>query len=449
MSEKKIYLVSLGCPKNLVDSELLLCTAYDRGWEIADDAGEADLLVVNTCGFIKEAREESMAFIRECLDVKRSRGGVKVVAAGCMAEMKAKELVEVEEQVDHVIGVGELEAMRCIVEGEAEMPGKRAEKVLFPDERHPRLLTGYGSSAYVKIGDGCSRKCAFCLIPGIRGKARSREPEAIVEEVQRLSEAGVKEVILVSQDTTSYGWDLGGGRASLPRLVEDVASVEGIAWIRILYLYPHESLHELFDVMGKHEAVVPYLDLPFQHASSKMLSIMRRGYDRNLVEELVAGARRQVPGLAIRTTLIAGHPGETDEDFRELLEFVDAHRFERIGVMRYSDEEGSASYRMGGKVSASKTSERCERLVDLASTILEEQNGELAGRRIEAMLELELKDAEGEGGRTWLGRLPTQAPEVDGVAIVRGVKDGRGPGSMIEAAVTGFQGADLHARALP
>jgi ribosomal protein S12 methylthiotransferase len=440
MTRKKIWLVSLGCPKNLVDSEVLLCAAVEEGWAIAPDPRDADLVVVNTCGFVDEARRESLQCIRECLRVRRRAGRPAVVVAGCMSQLPEGSPTALPRGVDHVIGVGEVERFRDIVAGRpGGRRGRAGRRTLFPDERHPRLLTGYGHSTYLKIGDGCSRTCSFCLIPSIRGKGRSRDAQAIVDEAAHLASLGVKEIILVSQDTTAYGRDLARGGADLVRLLEMLSGVDGIAWLRVLYLYPRPDLHGLFELMRDRPVMAPYLDLPVQHASDRMLGIMRRGYGRKLVEELVSAARRAVPGLAVRTTLIVGHPGETGKDFDELLAFLDEMSFERIGIMAYSDERGTPAHGMAGKVSPALLRRRFDRAVDRASRILRRQSLKLVGTRRAVML-----DAPARG--CWLGRLSTQAPDIDGAVRIRGVPPGLGGGDLVDVEITGVRGVDLLGR---
>ena len=443
MTAKKIFLVSLGCPKNLVDSEMLLSAAVEEGWAISRDMGEADLLIVNTCGFIREARLESLRCLRECLRAREARGRRVVVAlAGCMAEIPSSQLERILPEVDHVIKVGEIDGFREILgSGGSAGRGRRWRRALFPGSGSPRLLTGYGHSTYVKIGDGCSRGCAFCLIPSIRGKGRSRRPGGVIEEIRQLAAAGVKEIVLVSQDTTSYGWDLGGRQARLTRLLERAAAVPGIEWIRLMYLYPHRSLKSLFSLMGSLPKIVPYIDLPVQHCSNRMLRIMRRGHDRKLLEELIADARRKIPGLALRTTLLVGHPGETEGDFLELLRFMQRHRFERIGIMKYSDERGTGAFALGGKVTGRDIRSRYRRAVDAASRILEEHYERLVGRELGVML-----DAPRGRGAGWTGRLPTQAPEIDGSVILRAAGGSARSGAIVRVRITGHRGTDLSAR---
>jgi ribosomal protein S12 methylthiotransferase len=444
MIPKKIHLVSLGCPKNLVDSEMLLSAAVGEGWEIAGGPGEADLLLVNTCGFIREARLESLRCLRKCL--RAAAGGrAAVVLAGCMAEVHSSQLEKILPEVDHVIGVGDIDGLREILRTGRSAGGsarRNRKKILFPGSGSPRLLTGRGHSTYVKIGDGCSRRCAFCLIPSIRGKGRSRRPGGIVEEVRQLAAAGVKEVVLVSQDTTSYGRELPGGRAGLAGLLEKVSDVSGIEWIRLMYLYPHGSLMDVFTVMGKLPKIVPYIDLPVQHSSDRMLRIMRRGHGRRLLEELIAHARRKIPGLAVRTTLMVGHPGETEDDFRDLLRFMRRQRFERIGIMKYCDEEGTAAHTLGGKVPGRRVQSRFRRAVDAASRILEDHHRRLAGEELCVMLDAP------RGASKWSGRLSTQAPEIDGAVVVSGADPGARPGDIVRVRITGYRGINLFAAVL-
>ncbi|MFH1435882.1 MAG: 30S ribosomal protein S12 methylthiotransferase RimO [Pseudomonadota bacterium] len=454
--KKKIYLVSLGCPKNLVDSEMLLHTAANEGWEIVGDSREADLLVVNTCGFIEDARQESLECIRGCLDIKEAAGtkdAVEVVVAGCMARMPAALAESDLRRIDHIVGLGELGAFRRIVSRAGRRAGGRPKRsVLFPGPSTPRLVTGFGHSTYVKIGDGCSRKCSFCLIPSIRGRGVSAGPRKILGEVRDLASFGVREIVLVSQDTTAYGADLAGRGAALVELLKNIVKVEGIEWIRIMYLYPHRSLHGLFDFMRENRKVVPYIDMPVQHGSDRMLRLMRRGHGTRLLDDLIGRARERVPGIAIRTTLLVGHPGEDEESFEQLLGFMRRHRFERIGIMKYSDEKRTKAFSMREKVPPRIAEDRCERAVDAASRILRSHQRKMVGRTAEVMLDE--KDAPSRSSRqvrggsgTWYGRLATQAPEVDGGVIVKAVASGHRSGDIIRVRITKVSGIDLEGEA--
>ncbi len=450
---KKIYLVSLGCPKNLVDSEMLLHKAANEGWEIVGDARSADLLVVNTCGFIEDARRESLECIRDCLDVKEAagtKGAVKVVVAGCMARMRGALSPGDLRGIDHIVGVGELGTFKRIVSSGGRRAGGGAKRtVLFPGPSNPRLVTGFGHSTYVKIGDGCSRKCSFCLIPSIRGRGVSAGPGKILSEVRDLASCGVREIVLVSQDTTAYGADLEGRGAALVDLLKKIVKVEGIAWIRIMYLYPHRSLLALFDFMRDSGNIVPYIDMPVQHGSDRMLRLMRRGHGTRLLDDLIARARERIPGIAIRTTLIVGHPGEDEESFEQLLGFIRRHRFERIGIMKYSDEKGTKAFSMRAKVPPGTAEDRCARAVDAASRILRAHQRKMVGRTAEVMLDE--KDATCSAGRagTWQARLATQAPEVDGRVIAKAVAAGHRSGDIVRVRITKVSGIDLEAEYLP
>ena len=459
---KKIYLVSLGCPKNLVDSEMLLHTAASEGWEIAGDAHDADLLVVNTCGFIEDARQESLDCIRGCLDVKEAagtKGAREVVVAGCMARMPGALAHRGLRRIDHVIGVGELGAFKRIVSRAGRRAGRRPKRiVLFPGPANPRLVTGFGHSTYVKIGDGCSRKCSFCLIPSIRGRGVSASPRKILGEVSDLASYGVREIVLVSQDTTAYGADAAGRGGALVKLLKKIVKVEGIEWIRIMYLYPHRSLLEVFDFMRENRKIVPYIDMPVQHGSDRMLRLMRRGHGTRLLEDLIARARERIPGIAIRTTLLAGHPGEDEESFEQLLGFMNRHRFERIGIMKYSDEKGTKAFSMRAKVPSGVAQDRYARAVDAASRILRNHQRKMVGSFVSVMLDerdvtgCALRDAPRRssekvrgGAGTWYARLATQAPEVDGSVIVTGVDAGHRSGDMVKVKITKASGIDLEA----
>jgi len=440
MKEKKVYFVSLGCPKNLVDSEILLSIAFDKKWVLCSSPDDADLIVINTCGFLKEARRESLWWVRRC----KTGGKFPVVlVTGCATRIESREISEIKRLANYVVDIGDLKSFENIFEGK-EILKKECikKKVIFPSFKYKRFLTGSGVSVYVKISDGCSRKCSFCVIPRIKGNLVSRPMIRIESEVSELANYGVREIVIISQDTTSYGCDLGEDGASLESLLKKLVKIKGVEWIRIMYLYPHRSLFRIFDMMKRYPVIVPYIDMPVQHSSDRMLRIMRRGYQRCLIEELINYAREKIPDIAIRTTLLVGHPGEKESDFFDLVGFVKKYRFERIGIMKYSDEKKADSYSFNGKLENREIQQRFRILQDVASRIMEKNNRKLINKDVMVMLETCRKNG------TWEGRMKTQAPQVDGKVIVTGVHSEALPGDMIWVKINECTGVNFRGVAI-
>lgn len=340
MSHRTIHFVSLGCPKNRVDSEVMLGVSRAGGLEHVADASEADVIVVNTCGFIGEAKKESIETIFEMAAMKEHGRCKKLVVSGCLSQRHPEELAAEMPEVDHFLGSSDMLKLGRVLEGGAErmLVGNPAEWL--PSFESPRALTTRGGSAYVKIAEGCNRTCSFCVIPELRGKQRSRAIPDVVREVEALVAQGVREICLVSQDTIAYGRDLEGPeKRELAALVRAVADVPGVAWVRVFYLYPEKMTDELLELLAHHPRVLPYVDMPLQHAADGMLRRMRRGHGGDRLRRVVSTLRERVPGLTFRTAFIVGHPGETDAEFDELVAFVKWAEFDRVGVFLYSDEE--------------------------------------------------------------------------------------------------------------
>jgi ribosomal protein S12 methylthiotransferase len=444
-----VHFRSLGCAKNLLDTEVMLGTLATRGFAIAESLDDADVAVVNTCSFIDSAREESVQAILEVADLRESGQLRGLVVAGCMPQRYGAALAKELPEVDAFVGTGAFQDIADILDDALAGRGRgvyvEAGRTHLYDERAPRILTGAGHSAYVKIAEGCDRVCAFCAIPGIRGRFQSRGLASVVAEVQQLARIGVREINLVAQDSTSYGKDLapisGAGRPKLADLVRALDACGAEAWIRLLYLYPSAVTADLIDAIASARHVLPYVDVPLQHASDSVLAAMKRGTagerQRRLVEKLRAG----IPGLTLRTTLIVGFPGETDTDFEELLEFVRWARFDRVGVFRYSDEEGTAGAELAPKVPRKLARERYRALTKLQASILAEKLAARAGEQDVALVDAAI------GRDKAQARLASQAPEIDGVTFVRG-KDLRA-GDLVRVRITGAkQGVDLEADAL-
>ena len=390
----KVGVISLGCSKNLVDTEVLLGKLKHAGVEFANDPKKADTIIVNTCGFINPAKEEAIDYILEYA------GNKKVIVMGCLVERYKQELIKEIPEVSAYFGTESwdeiLEFLGLEKEGETK-----------------RLLTTPRSYAYLKISEGCNRLCSFCAIPQIRGKYRSRSMEDVIQEAKWIAQQGVKEICVVSQDTTYYGRDLYGKNAII-KLLEEFEKIDGINWIRLLYLYPTDVSDDLINYIAKSSKVLPYFDIPFQHVSSKILKSMRRGYDKNFVEKLIDKILHTIPDAVIRTSFIVGYPEESPEDFQELLEFVERGYFYWVGVFSYSAEEGTPAEQLVDKVSDEEKEKRKSIIYELQNQIIQRKNKELLGKRFKMLVDGYDEDL----GIVPVGRLWFQAPEVDGVCYL-------------------------------
>jgi ribosomal protein S12 methylthiotransferase len=449
IEKKKIGMVSLGCPKNLVDSEVMMGLLARQGYELTTDSREADVLVVNTCGFIDSARQESVDTILEMAQLKQTGKLKRLIVAGCLVERYRNELqIEIPE-IDACIGVNQLKEIESVVEpnGHRVLPvysdGASAPELYLYDETTPRLRATAPYTSYVKIAEGCDHTCAFCIIPKLRGVFRSRSPESILREVEMLAAQGVKEFVLISQDTTTYGSDL-ALRDGLARLVDSIADVPGVEWVRFLYCYPTAITDELLRVVAERPNVCKYFDIPLQHASRRVLGRMRRGGGRAAYERLIERIRRRVPDVAIRTTFIVGFPGEREEDFEELLDFVRAAEFDRVGVFTYSDEENSAAFELDDKVDSVVAKKRESRLMKAQARISHRKNRRLVGNRVTVLLEGRSKESD----LLLEGRLASQAPEIDGSVLINDVPEGMDvrPGDFVTVEITEAHEYDLIGR---
>ncbi len=412
---RKIHFVSLGCPKNRVDTEVMLGIAERAGYAHVAEAEEAEVIVVNTCGFIESAKKESIDTILELGALKESGACKKLVVTGCLSQRYPKEVSEGLPEVDHILGSSDMKKLESVLAGgaERELVGNPADWVVSASD--PRRISTRGRSAYVKMAEGCNRHCSFCVIPQLRGKQRSRSEDDVVREVEQLAQAGVVEINLVSQDTVSYGRER-GERGALSRLVTRVADVPGVRWVRLFYLYPEKLDDELVDLLASHPRVLPYVDMPLQHAADAMLMRMRRGHGGQRLRDLVEMLRKRVEGLVFRTAFIVGHPGETDAEFEELLDFVRWAEFDRVGVFRYSDEPTSHSFELEGKVKSSVAASRAKKLMSVQRRISKKKNQALIGRELEVLVEGPSEDSE----LVMVGRHPGQAPDIDGQVYLSG-----------------------------
>jgi len=430
-------MVSLGCPKNLVDSEVMLGILKGAGLELTADEAQADILVVNTCGFIGDAKEESIDTILSLAEHKKTGRCRKLIVAGCLSQRYKDDLSISLPEVDCFIGTGEYHRIAEVVEDGF------LERVLvglptyIHDYTTPRIISTPGFYAYVKVAEGCSNHCSYCSIPSIRGAFRSRPIDSVVKEAESLAGQGIKEINLIAQDTTSFGKDRGEG---LEPLLKKLIPVKGIEWIRLLYLYPGRITDEVITIMKNEEKVLPYIDLPLQHISPPVLKAMNRQYTRIGVEALMEKLRSRLPDVTLRTSMIVGFPGEKESDFKELLDFVESVKFDRLGVFTYSREEGTPAWSMKGQVPKKIKSGRMDALMSAQREISLEKNRALVGSAVSVMVEGANEDGDGFGLK---GRAASQAPDVDGAVYLKGRHVE--PGKIVSAIVTGAGDYDLYA----
>jgi len=461
----KIGLISLGCPKNLVDSEVMLGLAREAGHELTNDATAADVLVVNTCAFIDSAKQESIDAILEMAQHKNDGACRRLIVTGCLAERYREELRAEIPEIDAVLGTGQVAEIANAIAGTAApltfyrsrgstsspraghtplalSPSKGERPTYIYDADTPRLLATPRHYAYLKVAEGCDYKCAFCIIPTLRGAYRSRPPESIVREAHALAARGVRELLLISQDTTFYGVDR-GERGALSRLLRELNAVDGLEWIRLLYLYPTTIDDATLGTMADCEKVCKYIDLPLQHASNRVLARMKRPGTRKAYDRLLGRIRDRVHGVTLRTTFIVGFPGETEEDVEELCAFVRDHQFEHIGVFTYSHEEGTSAHRLDDDVPARTKLTRRNRVMALQKRLVEARQRQRIGQRARLLIDGPAADHE----LVLKGRLESQAPDIDPCVFLTecDVSAWRS-GDFAEVEVVGARGYDLIAR---
>lgn len=431
--------VSLGCPKNLVDSEKMLGNLALDGYTLVSDPEHADFVIVNTCGFIEQSRRESKAVIREMLDLKQQGKTKGVIVAGCLPERVGGSLLEEMPEIDHIVGVFGRDEITKVAD--RLIGGRTEQRELFRpaairalDDR-ARLRITPGHYAYLKISEGCDRTCTFCSIPSMRGKHVTKPIEMVVEEARELAADGVRELILVAQDTTYYGMDY-YGEVRLAPLLRELEQVEGIDWLRLMYLYPVNFTDELIQTIAASGRIIPYLDMPLQHINSQVLKRMQRRVNREKTVELVGKLREQIPNLVLRTTFIVGFPGETDEQFEELNEFVKETRFERMGVFTYSVEPGTPAVKLEGHLPEEVKEARLETLMQTQQQIAFDWGRSLVDYELDCII-----DSSSEDENVWIGRTFADAPEIDGVVYVQG--GGLEPGQMVPVTIVGAQEYDL------
>ncbi len=445
----KVGFVSLGCPKNLVDSEVMMGILARAGYELTPRAAEADVLVVNTCSFIAPAQQESINSILEMAEYKKFGRAQKLIVAGCLVERYRNDIQQQIPEVDAVIGTGEVEKILAACQGELNANASEESPTYLYHDLTPRILSTPRHSAYIKINEGCDHPCTFCVIPQLRGKFRSRRFESVVREAENLAAAGVREICLIGQDTTYYGEDL-GLRDGLPTLLARLAQVEDLHWVRFLYCYPNRITPKLLDTIAEHPRLVKYLDVPLQHASRNVLARMKRGANADAFLKMLEKVRRAIPGVSIRTSFIVGFPGETEKDFRELCSFVRAAEFDWMGVFSYSDEDKAASYSHEKKVDPETIARRRDTLMSIQKKISARKLRGRIGQRLPAMIEGPSKDTE----LVWEARLEGMAPDIDGKVYItefEGVSDASAlpaPGTLATIEVTEANDYDLIARAV-
>ena len=456
----KVGFVSLGCPKNLVDSEVMMGLSQEGGHTLTPDPSDADVLVVNTCAFIDSAKEESVNTILELAEFKKNGNCKRLVVTGCLGERYRDELKAQIPEIDAVLGTGEVPEIVGAIEGASKKrtipltlipagspePAARSRQLpTYLYDAEPRVFATPRHFAYIKVAEGCDYKCSFCIIPKLRGHYRSRPIDAIVREARSLAERGVRELILISQDTTFYGRDLGQG-AALPALLRALNGVDGIDWIRLLYLYPTTITDDILDAMAECDKVVKYIDLPLQHAADDVLRRMKRPGRGKDYEKLLSRIRERVPGVSLRTTFIVGFPGETDAEFDELLAFVRSVEFDHVGVFTYSHEEGTAAYGLPDDVPASIKTRRRGALMAEQKRIVKRTQRNRVGTRVPVMVD----GPSPEHDLVWRGRLAGQAPDIDPVVYFTETDpETLRPGAVFQAEIVGARDYDLIVRPAP
>lgn len=439
-----ILFVSLGCDKNLVDTEVMLGLLAKKGHQMIDDETQADIVIVNTCCFIHDAKEESIQTILEMAQLKETAVLKKLIVTGCLAQRYKEEILEEIPEVDAVLGTTSYDEIAEVIDGLfSDSPMERADARMImkdvdylPETQKGRLVTTGGHFAYLKIAEGCDKHCTYCIIPKIRGNFRSVPMEELIDEAKELANQGVKELILVAQETTLYGKDIYGEK-SLPRLLKALCKIQGLRWIRILYCYPEEITDELIQVIKEEPKICHYLDLPIQHASDAILKRMGRKTSKEQLISIIGKLREEIPDITLRTTLITGFPGETDEQHEELMDFVDQMEFERLGVFTYSPEEDTPAAEMPDQISEEIKQDRQAELMELQQDIVFDRNEDLIGEEMLVMIEGKVADENAYVGRTY-----RDAPNVDGLIFVN-TDEELVSGDFAKVKVTGAMDYDL------
>ena len=427
--KETVCLVSLGCPKNLVDSEVILGFLSKEGYSLTTDHSKAEIIIINTCSFIKDATQEAIETILQLTPYKREGRCRLLIVSGCLPQRYGKILEKELPEVDLFVGTGSFQKIPQLISQRGKRKSFLSGQTFLYNEKTPRILSTPSFTAYLKIAEGCSRTCTFCTVPKIRGPYRSRRIHSILKEAESLADQGVKELILIAQDTTAYGEDLRDG-TSLERLLKGLIRVEGFRWIRILYAYPKPArfTDNLLELIGREEKICPYLDLPIQHIDDEILRRMGRRSKGREIRDLIRKIRTFVPGIALRTSLIVGFPGESEGQFKALLHFVEEVQFDHLGAFHYSPEEGTPAFRFSNPVPEEVKEERLRILMKVQKKISLKKYRRLVGRKAEVLVE-----GTDRQRTTLRGRIRTQAPEIDGCVFLKG--EAR-PGDFVEAEIT-------------
>ncbi|HET7105198.1 MAG TPA: 30S ribosomal protein S12 methylthiotransferase RimO [Candidatus Acidoferrum sp.] len=443
---RKVGFISLGCPKNLVDSEVMMGILAREGYELTPRADDAEILVVNTCSFIEPAQKESVDAILEMAEHKKFGAAKKLIVAGCLVERYRDQILQQIPEVDAVVGTGEVERIIEAVEGDLKILPAQPPAFLYHDLT-PRIVTTPRHQAYIKIAEGCDHPCTFCIIPQLRGAFRSRRFESVVREAENLAAAGAREITLIGQDTTSYGEDL-GLRDGLAQLLERLAQVEDLLWVRFLYAYPNRVTQKMLETLAAHDRLAKYIDMPLQHASRNVLARMKRGSHGDAFLKLLERMRATIPGVALRTSFIVGFPGETESDFQELYDFVSAAKLDWMGVFEYSDVDNAGSFPLDRKVDAETINDRRNRLMALQKKISRENLRKLKGRTESALIEGPSKD----NPLVWEARLESMAPDIDGKLYLTDIELPSGEvaqsGDIVNVEITKTDAYDLIGRVI-
>lgn len=434
-----IYFISLGCDKNLVDSENMLGILHENGYQITNDEQEADIIIINTCCFIHDAKQESINTILEMAEYKKYGRVKALIVAGCLAERYKEEILTQIPEVDALLGTSSfseiLKVLNNITEGKKQSCFETLDKL--PKLGSRRILTAGTYSAYMKIAEGCDKHCTYCIIPQVRGNYRSVPMEDLISEAQYLSDQGVRELILVAQETTLYGKDLYDKKA-LPELLSELCKIDGIEWIRILYCYPEEITQELIDIINKEPKICRYLDIPIQHASDRILKLMGRRTTKEDLIRIITNLRSNLPDITLRTTLITGFPTETEQEHEEVMDFVRTMRFDRLGVFTYSKEEQTSAAKLKPQITAKVKKQRQKEIMKLQQTIAFERSSKLIGNTYQVLVEGKIAEED----NVYIGRTYMDAPQVDGFFFLNSETELMS-GSLVKATATGAKGYDL------
>lgn len=434
-----IFFISLGCDKNLVDSENMLGILHENGYKITNEENEADIIIINTCCFIHDAKQESINTILEMSEYKKTGDLKALIVTGCLAERYKDEILNTIPEVDALLGTSSFAEILKVVENLDDGKQHSVFEGLdtLPKLSNKRMLTSGSYSAYMKIAEGCDKHCTYCIIPQVRGNFRSVPMEELLSEATYLAEQGVKELILVAQETTMYGNDLYGSK-SLPKLLKELCKINGIEWIRILYCYPEEITEELIDTIKNEPKICHYLDIPIQHASDRILKLMGRRTNQNDLIQIITKLRESMPDMVLRTTLITGFPTETEEEHQELMNFVNKMQFERLGVFTYSKEDNTSAAKLKPQILSKVKKQRQKDIMKLQQAVVFEHTEKLVGKQLEVLIEGKIADED----NVYIGRTYMDAPQVDGFLFLNSSQE-LISGDIVKAVVTGAKGYDL------